>query len=103
MNTNELAGQSVELNDEGFLVDSEDWTREIAESLAAQSGITLTSEHWKVIDFARCDADRGKSPGLRRITENTGVSTKEVYRLFPKGPAKLIAKIAGIAKPKSCV
>ena len=95
----------IEVNAEGFLVDGSQWTPEIAEEIAGQAGIgPLTERHWKVIGFCREDAAReGQSPGLRRIAKNSGVGMKELYELFPKGPGKLAARVAGLPKPQSCV
>lgn len=105
MPTLEYRTQPVEVNDEGFLLDSSQWTPEIAEAIAETAGISsLTDRHWKVITFCREDAAReGHSPGLRRIAKLSGVDTKELYQLFPKGPGKLAAKIAGLQKPQGCV
>ncbi len=100
-----IAGQNVDVNDEGFLTDPNQWTREIGVELAKEEGIPeLTPEHWKVIDFARADTKAtGKSPTLRRISAQAGVSTKDLFALFPKGPAKKVARIAGVGKPEGCV
>jgi tRNA 2-thiouridine synthesizing protein E len=104
MTTATIAGHDVKLSDDGFMTDPQEWTPEIAEELAARAGITLDERHWKVIEFCRRDAaEQGASPGLRRITSQTGISTKELYQLFPKGPGILAARISGLAKPKSCV
>jgi tRNA 2-thiouridine synthesizing protein E len=99
------AGRTVRLDEQGFLAQATEWTPEIAEAIAAEVGLTLTAEHWKVIQACRDDAARngGESPGLRRITQVTGVTTKDLYRLFPKGPGKLAARIAGLPKPKACL
>jgi TusE/DsrC/DsvC family sulfur relay protein len=95
---------NVEADQEGYLVRSSDWTPDLANAVARELGIELTPEHWKVLEFARVDqAATGQTPGLRRTTAKTGVSTKDIYRLFPKGPIKLIARIAGVPKPKSCL
>ena len=101
----EYSGRSVEVNAEGFLVNSTQWTPDVAEAIARESGIvSLTPEHWKVITFCREDAAReGQPPGLRRISKLSGVGTKELYALFPKGPGKLAARIAGLPKPQGCV
>ena len=98
-------GHDVEVDEEGFLVDSSQWSRELAEEIAKESGIgPLTDRHWKVIEFCREDAKKqGQPPGLRRISKLSGVGMKELYQLFPKGPGKLAAKIAGLPKPKSCI
>jgi len=104
MTTALIVGHDVKLNDDGFMVDPLEWTPEIAEAFAEAAGITLTDRHWKVIEFCRRDAaEQGGAPGLRRITKETGIPTKELYQLFPKGPGILAAKVAGLTKPKSCV
>lgn len=96
---------NISLNAEGFMTDPNQWTREIAEELARQEGIeTLTPEHWRIIEYCReTGLASGKSPTLRQITIGTGISTKELFALFPKGPAKKVAKIAGLGKPEGCV
>ena len=95
----------IEFNEEGFLVDSSQWSTELAETIAAEAGIgPLTEKHWQVIQFCRTDAAaQGEPPGLRRISKLSGVSMKELYSLFPKGPGKLAAKVSGLAKPKGCI
>ncbi len=105
MATKEIAGKSVEVNEEGFLVNSSEWTKEIAAELAKEEGIAeLTEAHWKVIDFCRQSAGAaGSSPTLRAISSGSGVTTKELFSLFSKGPAKKVAKIAGLGKPEGCV
>jgi len=101
----ELAGKNVEITDEGFLTDSSQWTPDVGEAIASQVGVdSLTAEHWKVITFCREDAAKeGQAPGLRRISKLSGVGTKDLYKLFPKGPGKLAARIAGLPKPTACV
>ena len=101
----EIAGRTVEVNEEGFLVDAGQWTPQIAEALAREAGIpVLTPRHWTVVTFCREDAAReGAPPGLRRIAKLSGVETKELYQLFPKGPGKLAARISGLPKPQGCV
>lgn len=105
MPTRTIAGKTVQVNDEGFLTDPSEWTREIAVELAKEEGINeLTPAHWKVIEFCRQDATAsGKAPTLRRITTAAGIPTKELFTLFPKGPAKKVARIAGLGKPEGCV
>jgi len=102
--TLEFAGKTIEIDAEGFLKSPGDWTPELAQVLADGAGIALTDRHWKVIDFCRQDyAATGQSPGLRRITKVGGVPTKDLYQLFPGGPGKLSAKIAGLHKPTGCL
>ena len=72
--------------------------------MAAEEGITLTDRHWEVIRFVRrYYEEKGEPPTLRRITKLSGVSTKELYQLFPGGPAKKVARLAGLGKPKGCI
>ena len=101
----EYAGTAVEVNDEGFLLQSDSWTREIAEAIAEEAGIgPLTEKHWQVIEFCRKDAaEQGQPPGLRRISKLSGINMKELYQLFPKGPGKLAAKVSGLPKPQGCI
>ena len=106
MATRVIAGKTVQVNDEGFLSVPAEWTKEIGVEIAKEEGIAeLTPAHWKVIDFGRESAkgSGGKSPTLRQITTGTAVSTKELFALFPKGPAKKVARIAGLGKPEGCV
>jgi tRNA 2-thiouridine synthesizing protein E len=105
MATRTIAGTTVDVNDEGFLTNPAQWNKDIAAEIAKEEGIAeLTPTHWTVIDFCRKDAGAsGKSPTLRRITTTAGVSTKELFGLFPKGPAKKVARISGLGKPEGCV
>ena len=100
----ELAGIEVEVDAEGFLTDHEDWNREIAAQIASGEGIELTDRHWEVLEFMRKDfAENGTAPTIRRLKKLNVVPTKELYALFPGGPAKKASKIAGLPKPKGCV
>jgi dissimilatory sulfite reductase related protein len=100
----EYRGRQVDVNDEGFLTNATQWTPEIGDAIAEEIGLKLTPEHWKVLTFCREDAAReGQPPGLRRISKLSGVGTKELYALFPKGPGKLAARVAGLPKPHGCV
>ena len=105
MTSRTIVGTHVEVNEEGFLKNPGQWTKDIAMELAKEDGIAaLTEAHWKVIEFCRQDAQAtGKSPTLRRITTAAGVSTKDLFSLFPKGPAKKVARISGLGKPEGCV
>jgi tRNA 2-thiouridine synthesizing protein E len=96
---------AIDLNEEGFMTDPNQWTKEIAETIAKNEGVeALTENHWKIIDFCReTGMESGKSPTLRQITTGTSISTKELFGLFPKGPAKKVAKISGLGKPEGCV
>jgi TusE/DsrC/DsvC family sulfur relay protein len=100
-----IADAPVEVDAEGFLVDPEQWNETIAEAIARDNGIAeLTDRHWIVVRFMR---ERylatGTAPSIRSLGKESGVPIKELYQLFPKGPAKLAAKIGGIPKPKGCI
>jgi TusE/DsrC/DsvC family sulfur relay protein len=100
-----IAAHDVELNDEGFFVHPEQWTDDMVGELARREGIdNVTDDHWKVIRFMRAEyAAKGTGPTVRVLGKSSGVSVKELYQLFPKGPAKVAAKIAGIPKPHGCI
>ena len=105
MSTITYAGTPVEVDPEGFLEDSGQWNEKIATEIAAEAGIAeLTDRHWQVIDFMRATyLETGSAPTVRTLGKASGVPVKELYQLFPKGPAKLAAKIAGIPKPRGCI
>ncbi len=105
MSTKTIADMTVQVNEEGFMTNPAEWNKEIAVEIAREEGIgELTPAHWKVIEFARQSAvSSGAAPTLRTITNNAGVTTKELFALFPKGPAKKVAKISGLSKPEGCV
>jgi tRNA 2-thiouridine synthesizing protein E len=100
-----IADAPVDVDAEGFMTDPEQWNETIAAAIARESGVPeLTEQHWLVVRFMR---DRylttGTAPSIRSLGKESGVSVKELYQLFPKGPAKLAAKIGGIPKPKGCI
>jgi TusE/DsrC/DsvC family sulfur relay protein len=105
MLTTTVAGAAVDRNDEGFFTDPDQWTEAMAPELAKAEGIDeLTEGHWRVINFMRTEYfDKGTGPTVRMLGKTSGVSVKELYQLFPRGPAKIAAKIAGIPKPRGCI
>ena len=105
MTTTLIDGTPVDMDAEGFLTDPAQWNEDLARSIAEENGIPLmTDRHWLVVRFMR---DRylatGAAPSIRRLGKESGVPVKELYQLFPKGPAKLAAKIGGIPKPTGCI
>lgn len=97
-------GRSVAVDGEGFLTEYSEWDKALARTLATQIGIELTDDHWPVIDFLRQDfADQGETPTLRRVAMLSGVPIKTLFQLFPQKPAKKMAYIAGLPKPRGCV
>ena len=99
-----IDGHLIHVNDEGFMTDPNEWSEELAKSLAAQIGIDLTDEHWKAIRFLRDDyAKRARPRRCARISVVGGIPTKSLFQLFPQKPAKKLAYIAGLPKPHGCV
>ena len=96
---------AIDVDAEGFMTDHTQWNAEIAAVLAEEEGIgALTDRHFAVIDFMRKEfEEKGTGPSIRRLTKESGVPTKELYQLFPGGPAKKAARIAGIKKPQGCI
>ncbi|MGB9665680.1 MAG: TusE/DsrC/DsvC family sulfur relay protein [Ignavibacteria bacterium] len=105
MPTKEILGKMIEFDDDGHLKNLSDWNEDIARELAKEEGIPeLTDRHWLVINYMRQEFQKvGDAPSIRKLTKESGVDTKELYQLFPKGPAKKAAKIAGLPKPKGCI
>ena len=100
-----IADAPVEVDAEGFLTNAEQWNEQIAQAIATDNDVPeLTERHWLVVRFMR---ERylasGTAPSIRSLGKESGVPVKELYQLFPKGPAKLAAKIGGIPKPKGCI
>lgn len=105
MPTRTYDGTTVEVDEQGFFTDPEQWRESMAPAIAAEEGITeLTDRHWQVVKFMRHEyEDKGTGPTVRVLGRTSGVSIKELYQLFPKGPAKVAARIAGIPKPRGCI
>jgi len=104
MTTTTIAGRPVDVNEEGFLTDPARWDEALGTELARLIGIDMTDEHWTLIRFLRDDFERtGESATLRRVSTRAGVPVKRLFELFPKKPAKKMAYIAGLPKPKGCV
>ena len=104
MSTTMIAGREVDVNDEGFLTRPDQWSDELGEELARLIGITMTDEHRKLVHFLRSDyAAQGETATLRRVSTQTGVPIKQLFALFPAKPAKKMAYVAGLPKPKGCV
>lgn len=105
MPTRTIAGKELEFDAEGFMTDATQWNTDIAAALAPEEGIPqLTERHFLVLNFMRKEfQEKGTGPSIRKLTKESGVPTKELYELFPGGPAKKAAKIAGIKKPQGCI
>lgn len=106
MPTKVLAGVEVDVNDEGFFEKPDQWTPDMAVELATEYGVPtpLTDQHWTVLNYMRDEFfEKGTGPTIRKMGKSSGVTVKELYALFPKGPAKLAARCAGIPKPRGCI
>ncbi len=105
MATRVIAGITVEIDEDGYMTDHSQWNKEIAAVLAKEQGIDeLTDRHYIVIEFMRKEfEENGTGPSIRKLNKQSGVSTKELYQLFPSGSAKKAALIAGITKPHGCI
>ena len=105
MSIRTIANKPLDFDAEGFLTDYRQWDLDIARALAAEEGIpAFTDRHLAVVNFMRKEfQEKGSGPSIRRLTKESGVPTKELYELFPGGPAKKAARIAGIKKPQGCI
>jgi dissimilatory sulfite reductase related protein len=104
MTTTTIAGRPVDVNEEGFLTDPTAWDEELGAELARLIGIEMSDAHWELIRFLRADyPTTGETATLRRVSTRTGVPVKQIFGLFPKKPAKKMAYVAGLPKPKGCV
>jgi tRNA 2-thiouridine synthesizing protein E len=103
MTITEMTG--VDRDAEGFLTDPQQWNEDVAAMIAQEAGIAeLTPRHWQVVNYMReTYLANGEAPSIRTLGKASGVQIKELYELFPKGPAKLAAKIGGIPKPRGCI
>lgn len=99
-----IAGSTQEVTEEGFLADPSQWNEAIAAALAAEEGVgPLTDAHWKVLQHLRAKHAAGEEVTIRQLGKSGIVSTKDLYTLFPNGPLKKAAKIAGVPKPVGCI
>jgi len=105
MPTREIAGTTVDVNEEGYFTNPDQWIEAMAAVIAEEEGIGAWSEdHMKVINFLRQDyKEKGVMPTIRRVKNAGGIPTKDLYDLFPGGPLKKSSKIAGLPKPASCI
>ena len=100
-----LGGIEVELDEDGFIQDPEQWSKEMAEDLAkTEEASPMSEEAWKVVNYIRDYYLKFEiAPPIRKLTKETGFDLKHVYEMFPSGPAKGACKIAGLPKPTGCL
>lgn len=107
----EVDGKSFEIDDDGYLVDWQQWNENIATHMAKEEGLDLTEEHWEIIRFLRDYFQKYQiAPMIKILTKEIGKTmgpekgnTKYLYQLYPAGPAKQACKYAGLPKPTGCV
>lgn len=98
-----INGKSIAINDEGYLLDMNQWDKDIAAELAKEEEIELTDKHYEVLEFLREKESAGEQLTIRKVGKSGIVDIKQFYQLFPGGPLKKSSLIAGISKPSSCV
>lgn len=96
---------TLETDEDGFIQQPELWDEKVALALAGTDGVSeLTGKHWTVINYIRAYyKDNDIAPMVRKMCKETGCSLREIYDLFPSGPAKGACKVAGLPKPTGCV
>ncbi len=96
---------SIEVDEDGFIMNPDDWDENVALALGSTEGIAeLTEDHWKVMNYLRnYYLEFGVAPMIRKLCKETGFKLKEIYALYPSGPAKGACKVAGLPKPTGCV
>jgi len=101
----ELNGTLYEVDEDGFLQQPEIWNQEVAIDLATTEGLEgLTEDQWKVVQYLRDYwQEFDIAPMVRKLCKDTGFTLKEIYQMFPSGPAKGACKVAGLPKPTGCV
>jgi len=100
-----LAGIEMETDEDGFITDPSLWSEGVAKDLAKTEHVeAMTEAHWKVVNMIRnYYLEFGVAPMIRKLCKETGLKLKEIYELFPSGPAKGACKVAGLPKPTGCV
>ncbi|HAS35961.1 MAG TPA: sulfur relay protein DsrC [Flavobacteriales bacterium] len=102
-NERTIAGHNVQVNDEGFMTDINQWNQEVASALAEEEGVEMTDRHWEVVNFIQDQYKKEVALSIRKMGKSGVVDIKEFYSLFPNGPLKKASKISGIPKPQSCI
>lgn len=96
-------GQELLVDEQGYLLDYALWDRTVAEAIARDLGIKLSDKHWQVITYLQAQYADGIDMTIRKVGNSGVVSIKHLYELFPGGPLKFAAKIAGLPRPRNCV
>jgi len=107
----EVNGKSLEVDEEGYLANLNEWEPAVAEVMAIDEGLELNDDHWEIINFLREYYEEYQiAPAVRVLTKAVGKklgkdkgNSKYLYELFPYGPGKQACKLAGLPKPTGCV
>ena len=99
----EFAHKEINVNEEGYLTDFTQWSKDVGEAIADSLGIQMSDKHWEVIDYIHEKYNKEEALSIRGIKKSGVIDIKEFYSLFPGGPLKKATMIAGIPKPKSCI
>lgn len=111
MPTLELNGKQYDVDEDGYLTNLDQWTKELADYIAKAEEIDMTPAHWEVVNFLREYYQKYQiAPMIKILVKEIGKvlgpdkgNTKYLYELYPGGPAKQACKIAGLPKPTGCV
>ena len=98
-----IAQKPIDLNEQGYMTQMDQWDQEVARALALEEEIELTDRHFEVLNYLRAEQEKGTALSIRRVGKSGVVDIKEFYQLFPEGPLKKASRIAGIPKPASCI
>ena len=98
-----FAGVSVDMNEEGYMTNASQWTKEVGAAIAQDLSIDLTDKHFELIDFIRAKVANGETLTIRGIGKSGIVDAKQFYKMFPGAPLKNATKISGVPKPSSCI
>lgn len=98
-----IAGQTIQVNEEGYLTDFKQWNKEVGAEIANDANIQMEARHWEVVEYLQNEYKNDSPLSIRKIGKSNVVDIKEFYALFPQGPLKTASKIAGIPKPSSCL
>ena len=95
--------ENINRNEQGYLTDFSQWTKDVGSEIAKENDIELTEQHWKVIEYLQEKNKNEEALSVRGIKKSGVINIKEFYALFPGGPLKISTMIAGIPKPISCI
>ncbi len=98
-----IAGKTVQVSDDGYMTNMDEWTPEIGQEIAKEENIELTDKHMEIINFIRDKVKAGDTLTIRSVGKSGIIDIKGFYGLFPGAPLKKAARIAGVKKPASCV